>query len=992
MSRKSLLLALIVVLLMLVVGLTYHFSFRGLLNADKEISFAELQKMRPEKMAPSDYFTRQRAFPGTKINLDAYRTAIQQTIAMRQALPPADEIIWEKAGPDNIGGRITALDAHPSNPDIVYLGAADGGILKSIDGMHTWTPVFDETAALSIGDIRIDPNDPNTIWVGTGEANASGDSYPGDGIYKSTDGGTSWTHMGLENSYYIGRIAIDPTNSDRIFVAVAGALFDTNHERGVYRSEDGGVNWEQVHYLTDSTAAIDVTVNPQNPDIVYAAMWERIRRPTERIVGGFSSGIWRSQDGGDSWSELTNGLPPSASDMGRIGLGLSASNPNILYAIYADDPGYLTGIWKTANGGDSWVEINSPSSYLYSSYGWYFGQIYVDPTNPDFVFALGVPLYRSTDGGSSWSSFGGNMHVDHHAFWVNPNNPAQMYDGNDGGAYYRNTGTSWTKSYDLHVSQFYNIEIDFLNPTNLYGGTQDNGTLRTLTGNLDDWENILGGDGFHVVVDYADPDIVYAEYQWGDMAKSTNGGGYFSYCLSGVSSSDRRNWDTPFSIDPNNPNVLYYGTYRLYRTTNRAENWAAISGDLTSGPPQGNLTYNTLTTIAVAPTNSAVIYVGADDGNVWVTQNTGGNWTNISGTLPERWVTEVMVSSYDAGTAYVTLSGYKQNINLPHIYRTENYGQNWVDVSGNMPDVPVNVIVEDPENTDHLYIGTDLGVFYTENLGLTWQPFGTEIPLCTVSDMKLHNPTRILVAGTHGRSMYKTNIDSTGGVSDIQVMLTPESSPVLIPANGGSFNFNIAVENVSSTSIAFDFWADITLPNGSQFGPVIGPAELNLPGNFGADRDRTQAVPQNAPAGNYTYNAYVGLYPDDIWESDSFPFEKLTQEYGPLVEEWNTYGEPFSGENFKRNNSTPATLELLTAYPNPFNNTTTLQYELKNEAHVSVEIFNTDGQLVKTLEDDFQLQGVHRVVWNADNVASGVYVARVKTDQSVAKVRLILIK
>lgn len=709
---------------------------------------------------PADWFMVQRTFPGETLNVSAYREALAKARQMRAAYQPIDEAVWEEAGPSNIGGRVTALGVHQSAPNVVFAGAADGGVLKSVDGGDSWTPVFDEEGAQSIGAITVDPNDPNTVWVGTGEANSSGDSYPGDGIYRSTDCGDTWEHIGLENSYHIGRIAIDPTNSQRIFAAVAGALWGTNPERGIYRSEDGGVNWERVLHITDSTAAIDVVINPQNPQIIYAAMWERIRHSYARTVGGVTSGIWRSINGGDDWELLTEGLPAAAPDVGRIGLTISPNHPNILYSIYCDHPGDLMGVWRTEDGGDNWVETNSPGSSLLSSFGWYFGNIYVDPVDPRRVFVLGVPLKCSVNGGDSWTNESGGMHVDHHAFWINPDNSDQIYDGNDGGVYYSNNGgEDWTKCYDLHISQFYANEIDYLLPDRLYGGTQDNGTLRTLTGALDDWVMILGGDGFYSIVDYTDSDIIFAEYQWGSLKKSIDCGGYFSSCLDGVDSDDRRNWSTPVAMDPVNPDILYYGTYRLYQTIDQADEWEAISGDLTAGIPSG-YTFHTITTIAVAPTNTEVIYVGADDGNVWVTQNTGHDWTLISEELPERWITRVAVSPQDEAIVYVTISGYRWNEFLPHIFRSVDFGANWDDISGNLPEAPVNVIIEDPEYPQRLYVGTDVGAYYSENLGAEWQALGSGLPICTVSDMKLHNPSRILAAGTHGRSMYKMELDS----------------------------------------------------------------------------------------------------------------------------------------------------------------------------------------------------------------------------------------
>ena len=741
------------------------------------------ERWTPKKSAPSDYFIFQRAYPQANINIPAYRDALKQAKKLRADFQGRDDFFWSEAGPSNIGGRITDMAVHPSNPSVIYIGAAAGGVLKSVDGGVSWTPVFDEAGALSIGAITIDPNNPDIIWVGTGEANVSADSYPGDGIWRSTDGGQTWELRGLEESSHIGRIAIDPNDSNKIFAAATGALWGTNPERGVYRSTNGGVDWERMLYLTDSTAAIDVVINPANPRIVYAAMWERIRHPDARNVGGMTSGIWRSTDGGDDWDHLTTGLPPSAEDIGRIGLAISPTDPLILYAIYCDHPGDIIGVWKTIDGGDNWAEVANPGNSLYSGFGWYFGGIYVDPADQDRVFVLGVPLKRTVNGGGSWQTVSNyDIHVDHHAFWINPNNTNQIYCGNDGGFYEStNGGDDWVKRYDLHISQFYAIEIDNTNPFRLYGGTQDNGTLRTMTGALDDWDMIYGGDGFYTVVDFARPNIIFAEYQWGGLGKSTNTGFSFSGALEGIDSDDRRNWSTPVVMDPSDNNVLYYGTYRLYKTTNSAEFWNPISEDLTNGIPTG-YTYHTITTIAVAPTDNQVIYVGTDDGLVWVTQNGGTDWLYLSGDLPDRWITRVAVSPQDAGIAYVTLSGYRSDDYLPHVFRTTNYGQNWDDISSNLPEAPVNVILEDPEFPEKLYVGTDFGPFYSGNSGGEWEPMGTDIPMVPVVDMKLHNGERFIIAGTHGRSMYKSPLDSVStGISDLGVNVIPEQFALYKP-------------------------------------------------------------------------------------------------------------------------------------------------------------------------------------------------------------------
>jgi len=722
---------------------------------------AEHEEDKGEK--PHDWFYMQRAYPQRLINEEAHQLAYRQALDMAEQYAERAQGVWIPKGPTNIGGRITGIALHPSNGNVIYAGAADGGVLKSTDGGVNWIMLTDQFITLSVGDVAIDPNNPNTIYAGLGEANLAGDNYDGDGVYQTTDGGATWTNIGLGQTKRIGRVAVHPTDSNIIFVAGAGAQFSTDSARGVYRTTDGGSTWEKVLYISDSTSAIDLRINPIHPDTVYAAMWERLRSPTRRKAGGQTSGIYRSTDVGVTWTELTNGLP-SGTNVGRIGIAICGSSTDVLYATYTDSIGYLDAIYKTTDGGDSWLQTSAqPPSWLYYNFGWYFGQIRVHPTNPDVAFVLGVPLYRTTNGGNSWLDVSDIQHVDHHALEFDLTDLDHIVDGNDGGVYYSmNGGTTWTKSYNLPITQFYAATIDELNPERTYGGTQDNGTLRTITGNIDDWEMIYGGDGFYCIVDYTNANIIYAEYQWGNLAKSTNGGYNFYSATNGIDPNDRTNWSTPVVMDPNNHLILYYGANRLYRTTNGADYWNAISPDLTNGPGSGNLTYGTITTIAVSETDSNVIYVGTDDANLWVNTDGGVNWTSINSSLPDRWVTRVAVDPDDAAIAYVTFSGYRYDSALPHVYRTTNYGSTWNDISSNLPEVPVNVVIVDPENTATLFVGTDYGVYYTIDTGVSWQPLGIGLPFSAVDDLVLHNGTRVLRAATHGRSFFEFDLDQIG--------------------------------------------------------------------------------------------------------------------------------------------------------------------------------------------------------------------------------------
>ena len=713
---------------------------------------------KENKEGPEEWLYNQRAWPSGQINYHAYFESQKQARLLRNSKDKSLSDPWTFAGPINIGGRITDIEMPITDTNTIYVGTASGGIFKTTNHGSTWTPLFDNQLSLSIGDLAIDPGNANTIYAGTGEANASSNNgaFPGDGIYKSTNAGSTWTNIGLPNSQNIGRIVIDPLNSNNVFVAVMGKLYGGNPERGVYRSTNAGSTWQKILFVNDSTGCIDLAINPTNPSIVYAAMWQRVKYPFGSMRCGAGSGIYKSVDGGTTWSQLTNGLPASNVNTGRIGIDISKTNPSILYGSYSTTTACtFDGVYKTTNGGTSWSHVDNISTDVNNGYGWYFGNVRVDPTNSNVVYILGLDMWKSTDGGINWNDVTGWTHVDHHALLINPLNTQHLINGNDGGLYLSFDGSNnWNFVPTLPITQFYACEIDYMNPTNLYGGSQDNSTERTLTGNLDDWEVIYGGDGFYVLVDPTDNNYVYCEYQYGQIGASTDGGFSFNYAMNGINPGDRMNWNTPFVIDPSNPQILYYGSNYLYKSTDRAVSWNTISGDLTDNIGY----YSSITTIAVAPTNGNVIYVGTDDANVWVTNNCGSTWTDISSGLPTRYVSRVAVAPDSANVAYVTFSGYRNNDYLAHVFRTKNYGATWQDISGNLPEGPINDIIVDPLNTSFLYVATDVGVFVSMDWGGSWQALGVSMPLLPVCDLTLHNPTRTLVAGTYGRSMYKYDL------------------------------------------------------------------------------------------------------------------------------------------------------------------------------------------------------------------------------------------
>ena len=722
---------------------------------------------------PSEWAWERRTFPFGKADAAAYRQEMQKAQSMRAEAAPLklQQAAVNFAGPTNVGGRVSDIEFNPLDPNIVYAGGATGGVFKSTDMGSTWFPIFDDQANLNIGDIAVDPVHPDTIYVGTGEANGGHNNFPGGGVYKSIDGGDTWQLLGLENTAAIGRIVIDPDNTERVFLAATGAYFLPNPERGVYLSTDGGASWAHSLFISDSTGAIDIIMDPNDPTRLMAAMWERVRRPNSSHLFGPTSGLYRSTNGGGTWEELSaaNGLPnPNTTNVGRIGLALYQSNTDIAYALY-NNGANLTGIFKTTNFGTSWTDAD-PLNRLGSGSGfsWYFGQVRVKPDDEDIIYVLDQSFRRTSNGGTSWPTVSGsNFHVDHHALAFHPGNPNFILEGNDGGINIsQNAGASWTKVAELPVTQFYEIGLDRTNPQRLYGGTQDNSTVRTLTGALNDWNVIFGGDGFYTIVDPVNPNIIYAESQFGNLGKSFNLGSSFQSATSGISGSEPTNWSTPVVMDPNNNQILYYGTNRVYRTTNGASSWSAISPDLTTdpGPRLG-----TVTTIGVSPPNSDIIWAGTDESNIWVTTNGGSNWTNVSSTLPFRWVTRVIPDPLDENIAYATFSGLKWKDPEPHVFRTTDLGQTWDGISSNLPDAPINALAVDPMNTNNLFTGSDLGAYFSTNLGASWQYISSDFPMVSVYDMKVHETAHYLAIGTHARSMYTMDLDQLAGQFNVAV-------------------------------------------------------------------------------------------------------------------------------------------------------------------------------------------------------------------------------
>ena len=826
--------------------LTYSAFFISACSSPVAEPDVEEEEAFSSKQLPHEWMYAQRAYPNNHIDQTAINEAYRITQKARNdAQFRSGE--WELAGPTNVGGRITDIALHPTNQDIIYVGTSVGGLFRSTDGGEDWTAVFEDEGGMSIGNIAIAPSNPDILYIGSGEANGSAVSgaFFGDGVYKSTDGGDSWSFIGLENTQHIGRIVVDPQNPDRVYVAAAGVLYGKNEERGLYRTLDGGENWQKILYVSDSTSCIDVVVNPNNASIVYAATWERIRRPWGRSYGGKTSRIYRSFDGGNNWEKLTNGLPPDNDESGRIGLAISPSEPNVLYASYTKNviTNEFNGVYKSVDAGTTWSRVDQTDiGWVYSSFGWFFGNIRVHPQNSDDVSLLGVYLIRSLNGGKVWQDATFNMHVDFHALEFHPQNPSFLVAGNDGGVYVsHNGGFDWQHIKGIANNLIYNCEIDHLQPERIYAGFQDQGTQRTLTGAADDFQKILGGDGFRIIVDPTDNNYIYAETQYGRLYRSTNGGNNFSciFCSPGEFPNLRSNWNTPIAMHPSDPTVIYYGAQMLFKGTNRGNNFAPISGDLTDGlHPSGSLSYGTITTIALAPSTPFTIYVGTDDGNVHVTHDGGNSWDNISHTLPDRYVTSIAVHPFDKKTAYVTLSGYREIDYQPHILKTLNGGENWEDISANLPEIPINDVVVHPSYPNLLFIANDMGVWHSVNGGNTWGIVGNNLPFTVVNDLDLHEEGKFLLAATFGRSMHKYDITE----------LEPVSS-----ADRFSNNASLTIyPNPASVSATVSFVAPATANGTLQVLQINGKIVQTI-GNqrFNKGKNEISINVSGLPSGNY---------------------------------------------------------------------------------------------------------------------------------------------
>jgi len=695
---------------------------------------------------------------------------------------PAPPLQWRSLGPSISGGRVAAVAGSDLDPALMYVGAAGGGVWKSSDGGLHFSPVFDRVSTQSIGAIAISPKNVDDVWVGTGEAWPRNDVIPGNGIYHSLDGGKTWSRAGLASTSQIARVLIDPRDPQRLIVAALGDPFADNPARGIFRSTDGGHNWEKVLYAGPAVGASDVVMDPRNPDILLAGLWRFRRSAWNFTSGGDDDGIYRSTDGGTHWTRLRGaGLP--ATPTGRIGLAIAPSDSNRIYALIESSEGLL---WRSDDGGATWTKTSSNT--LIDERPFYYTRVVVDPHDADHLFSVSVLLAESTNGGKTWHVSGKTLHGDHHDLWISADGHT-IIDGNDGGiGLSRDGGKSWRRDDVLPIAQFYHINVSAGDPYRICGGLQDNGSwcAPSRTGDVagllrGDWLRVSSGDGTWVVP-APDGQTIFASEGGGD-----NQGEMVRLDTRGMRLVDvspylrdqnvvppralrwRFNWETPLALSPQQHNVLYAGGNVLFRSDDAGMRWTPISGDLTrnlkarqglAGGPltldvTGAETFDTILTIAPSPVENGLIWIGTDDGFVQITRDGGRRWANVTipGLDADARVPSVEASPHRAGTAYAVVDRHYTGDRTPYVYATDDYGATWRTIVHGLPAAEVHVVREDPVAAGVLYAGTGKGVWWSWNRGASWQPFPARLPAVEVRDLQISR-TGDLIAATHGRGMY----------------------------------------------------------------------------------------------------------------------------------------------------------------------------------------------------------------------------------------------
>lgn len=678
-------------------------------------------------------------------------------------------------GPAVTSGRIMAIDGVNSDPNTLYIGAASGGVWKTTNGGHTFKPIFDKYSQ-SIGAIAIDQGHPNNVWVGTGESCTRNSVSVGTGIYKTTDGGENWQSMGLEKSERISKVAIDPKKPDTIYVSVVGNLWNDSEDRGLYKTTDAGKTWQKILYVDAKTGCADIAIDPQEPDRLYASMWQFRRQPWAFSSGGPGSGLYKSTDAGKTWKKVTQGLPEGS--LGRIALAIAPTRPNLIYATVEATK---SGLFKSEDLGETWTRVNS--SFNVTVRPFYFSHLIVDPKDYKRIYKPGFMLTFSNDGGQTFNGIAGDVHGDMHALWIDPNNTGRIFLGTDGGVYQTtDSGVTWRFMRNLPVAQFYHVAYDMEIPYNVYGGLQDNGSWRGpsqgIYGGIANkhWKSIGFGDGFSAFPDRTDRNIAYSEYQGGKLLRYDLTTGEVKAIQPLEKEKDpkyRFNWNTPFVASQKSSQAIYVGGQFLFRSTDKGESWQRISEDLTTNDPKkqsqedsGGLSNDnssaenhcTIFTVRDSPLDENIIWVGTDDGNLQLTRDGGKNWTNLIANLPglpaNTWCSSVEPSHFDAGTAYATFEGHATGDMKPYVYKTSDFGKTWQLLTTEAIKGYVHVVREDFVNSKLLFLGTEFGLFISLDGGKQWAAFTNKLPLAPVHDLAIQPRESDLIIATHGRGIY----------------------------------------------------------------------------------------------------------------------------------------------------------------------------------------------------------------------------------------------
>ena len=838
------------------------------------------------------------------VTADNYNNQIQSWNTHKQLQDNSDykNLPWHNIGPVVQGGRVVAIRSSRQNDNILYLAYASGGVWKSTDRGITFSNITDQLPSQIVGSFAVDPNNDQILWLGTGENNSSRSSYAGMGVYRSADAGASWQYMGLGNTSRIGDILVDPADSNSIYVAALGALYTDGSDRGVFVSHDAGKTWvKSLSAENRLTGFVDLSM-ATNGDI-YASAWQRQRKAWNFVEGGVGSKIYKSSDHGETWQALSNGLP-AGKFVGRMGVDVAESNPNIVYVVVdnqeilpesqwdlgdtainakrlkkmskeefllqdkknlekflkdnnfppddtadviikkikeekmtvqdlvkslkdANNNLFNTDIkglevYRSDDGGQSFHKTHAqPLANVVFTYGYYFGKIHVDPNDANTIYTMGVPLIKSTDGGKTWTSlYNPSVHVDYHEVWIDRKNSKHIIAANDGGADESfNGGQHWRKIDHQPVGQFYTVAVDMEKPYNVYGGLQDNGTLKGSSKNRwqnkmlhgAEWQRVFGGDGMHVSVN---GDTVYAGFQFGNNFRIEKGQGKPESIKPPNFINEkplRYNWNTPVVLSAHNKDIIYYGANKLFRSFDRGETWKAISKDLTQSLKYGDVPYATITSISESPLEFGRIIVGTDDGMVWVTADDGHHWKNVSKKLPKKlWVSRVIASKHDKNTLWLSLNNYRNDDIQSYAFRSNDFGKTWKSISKTLPNEAVNVIKEDPKSKDLIYLGTDKGLYVSLNSGNDWTTLGATLPTVPVHDLLVHPRENELIVATHGRSMWITDVSVLQSYNDYK-----DKPLAILKADDINFNsawnskpsrwFNVPTEQQFSS---FSLWSD----------------------------------------------------------------------------------------------------------------------------------------------------------------------------------------